>query len=120
MVLLLPPKAFIKSLVKTESLYGTLTLLPAELSANAEITLPSDVNDKLIAAPSFSLSPVAPVAFALVIFIKLILNGEDYIYRKFHYLSLPAKSTKFIIDDLAISLPPSFLYFCTKLIVTIV
>ena len=67
-----------------------LTFFPLELSAKADITLPNEVNDKLIAAPSLSLSPVAPVASAL---------------------SLPAKSTRFINEDFAISFPASFLYF---------
>jgi hypothetical protein len=75
MVLELPPRAFINNFVKVESLYGTLTVLPPpELSARAEITLPSDVNDKLIAAPSFNRSPVAPVALAL----SLKLSNKDY------------------------------------------
>ena len=39
--------------------------LPPEFSASAAITLPRDVSDKLIAAPSLSLSPVAPVDSAL-------------------------------------------------------
>ena len=57
----LPPSAFINSLVSTESRYGTRTFLPPALSARAPITLPSDESDKLIAAPSLSVSPVAPV-----------------------------------------------------------
>ena len=48
--------------------------LPLELSARAAITLPSDVNDKLIAAPSLRRSPVAPVAFARSLFINFFIN----------------------------------------------
>ena len=61
-VLLLPPRAFSKSLVRTESLYGTLTpFLPSLCSAKAWITLPKEDKLRLMAAPSFSRSPVAPV-----------------------------------------------------------
>ena len=64
-VLLFPPRAFFSSLVSTESLNGTLTLLPLELSAKAAIQLPRLLSDKLMAAPSLSRSPVAPVFSAL-------------------------------------------------------
>ena len=63
-----PPSAFINNCVKIESLYGTWIYLPLEFSARAAITLPSDVKDKFIAAPSFSLSPVAPVWSALSLY----------------------------------------------------
>jgi hypothetical protein len=46
------------------------------------MTLPRDVSDKLIAAPSLSLSPVAPVAFAL----SLKYNLVKLIFQKtFNY-----------------------------------
>ena len=64
-VLLFPPRAFFSSLVSTESLNGTLTFFPDDLSARAAIQLPRLLRDWLIAAPSFSLSPVAPVLEAL-------------------------------------------------------
>lgn len=42
-----------------------LTFLPFDLSARADMTLPRDDKDWLIAAPSFNRSPVAPVDSAL-------------------------------------------------------
>ena len=41
-----------------------LVCFPLELSARAEITLPSVERDWLMAAPSFKRSPVAPVLSA--------------------------------------------------------
>lgn len=64
-VLLFPPRAFLSSLVSMESLNGTRTFFPVELSANAAMQFPRLLRDWLIAAPSFSLSPVAPVLAAL-------------------------------------------------------
>lgn len=65
-VLLFPPKAFCSSFVSTESRYGTRTFfLPIDKSARAEMTLPKADKDLLMFAPSFSLSPVAPVLSAL-------------------------------------------------------
>ena len=62
MVLALPPREFCNSIVNTESRYGTRTFLPPpELWANAEMQLPSDERDKLMALPSFNRAPVAPV-----------------------------------------------------------
>ena len=78
-VLELPPKAFCKIRVKAESLYGgnTSFFLPKALSAKVFITFPRTNKLLLILHPSFNLAPVAPVEFAL---------------------SLPAKSTKLILD----------------------
>mmetsp|Transcript_41917 Transcript_41917/g.98287 ORF Transcript_41917/g.98287 Transcript_41917/m.98287 type:complete len:255 (-) Transcript_41917:621-1385(-) len=81
-VLLEPPSAFCRSRVSFESLYGITCPalpLPVDFSANFSITLPSADNDLLIAHPSFSRSPDAPVCPAF---------------------SLPAKSTKLIMDIL--------------------
>lgn len=87
-VLALPPSEFCSSIVSTESLYGTricfLALAGSPLWASAEMTLPSDVSDRLIAAPSLSLSPVAPVESAR---------------------SEPAKSTRLMSDERSVALP---------------
>ncbi len=62
-VLALPPSAFWRSIVSTESRYGTriFFFFGSLFAASAEITLPSEERDWLIALPSFSRSPVAPV-----------------------------------------------------------
>ena len=46
---------------KAPKLHWPLTFLPLDRSANAEMTLPSEDRDWLMAAPSFKRSPVAPV-----------------------------------------------------------
>lgn len=59
----LPPRAVCRIRVNADSRYGTTSFfaLPIALSANVEIHWPSTVKLLLIAQPSFSLSPVAPV-----------------------------------------------------------
>ena len=79
-VLELPPKAFYRIRVKALLRNGTTSLdrLPPALSARIEMHCPSIVKLRLIAAPSLSLSPTAPV------------------YPDF---SEPARSTKFITEN---------------------
>ena len=63
------------------------------------MTLPRLESDWLILAPSFSLSPVAPVASAR---------------------SLPARSTMLMVDRFSISFPAAFFDFCVNLMPTMV
>jgi len=65
-VLALPPSELASSIVSTESRYGTRTggLPGVELAASAEMTLPSEESDRLMALPSFKRAPVAPVESA--------------------------------------------------------
>mmetsp|Transcript_64549 Transcript_64549/g.158892 ORF Transcript_64549/g.158892 Transcript_64549/m.158892 type:complete len:233 (+) Transcript_64549:189-887(+) len=72
----LPPSESVRSRVILESRYGTCLRFPSG-SHKALITLPSTLSDRLMFAPSFSLSPVAPVALAL---------------------SLPARSTRWSFE----------------------
>lgn len=81
MVFVLPPRESWSNLVSFESLYGIWCVLP---STKADITLPSALKDKLILVAYFIPSPVAPVLLAL---------------------SEPAKSTKFNLEALNLSLP---------------
>ena len=62
-VLELPPRAFYRIRVKFESRYGTTAFLsfPIALSAKTLIHVPKTVRLLLIAQPSFSLAPYAPV-----------------------------------------------------------
>jgi len=62
-VLELPPNAFYNILVKLESLYGItdFAALPEDFSANTLIQFPRIVKLRLIAHPSLSRCPVAPV-----------------------------------------------------------
>ena len=61
-----PPKAFFRIIVREESLNGTITFLLgfSDCFARAAITFPSEDRDLFIAAPCFSVSPVAPVLAA--------------------------------------------------------
>ena len=83
----LPPKAFSKILVKAEFLYGTKLFFPSEFYAKTEITWPKVVRLWLMPTASLSLWPVAPVLSCL---------------------SLPAKSTKLIIETFYVFLSPTF------------
>ena len=80
-VFVFPPNESYNNLVNFESLYGICYVFP---STNAEITFPNADNDKLIFVASLSRSPVAYV---------------------FDYLSLPAKSTRFNLPAVILSLP---------------
>ena len=86
MVLELPPSAFYRILVRAESLYGTMDFfsLPIALSAKILIQVPKTVRLLLIAQPSLSLSPVAPVCPAF---------------------SEPAKSTRLMTENFSILRP---------------
>lgn len=116
--------------------------------ARAWIHLPRVVKDKLIAAPSFSRSPLASVfatrslkRFETVSHFQILKHGLYFPVETFkntrsqltvasnfnhNYFQisavsyLPARSTKLMIDDLLMSSPASFLCFCTKVIPTIV
>ena len=89
MVRLLPPSASCSRRVSAELRYGTNTFfLPPAMSASAEMTLPSADSDALMAQPSLSRSPVAPVDSAR---------------------SLPARSTRFMLDVTSLSPCPSTL-----------
>lgn len=86
--------------VRFESLYGTIYpfALPTAFSASTLMQLPNTVRLLLIAQPSFSLTPSAPVCF-------------DF--------SEPAKSTKLITDSFSVFLPAS-LKICLNSIVMMV
>lgn len=81
---MLPPNESYKSLVNFESLYGICTFF---LETKADMTFPNVDKDKLMAFASFNLW-----SFAYV----------------FDYLSEPAKSTKFNLLFLIVSI---FLFF---------
>ena len=86
-VLALPPRLFCSSIVSTESRYGTRPFFlsaGSELAASAEMQLPRHVSDRLMAAPSFSRSPVAPVESAR---------------------SLPARSMRLMTATLSLAVP---------------
>ena len=88
-VLELPPRAFYKILVKLESLYGTTVFFsfPIALSARTLMHVPKTVKLLLMAHPSFSRWPSAPV------------------YPAF---SEPARSTKLITENLSFFRPSSW------------
>ena len=88
MVFELPPSADCRICVSLESRYGTKTFFLGLLacSARAEMTLPRDESDLLIAAPSLRRSPVAPVDSAR---------------------SEPARSTRFMSDATSFVRPSS-------------
>ena len=87
-VLELPPRAFYRIRVKLESRYGTTAFLslPIALSAKTLIHVPKTVRLLLIAQPSLSLAPSAPVCPAF---------------------SEPAKSTRLITENFSVFLPSS-------------
>jgi len=62
-VLEFPPRAFYRIRVKLESRYGTIVFFsfPIALSAKTLIHVPKTVRLLLIAQPSLSLAPSAPV-----------------------------------------------------------
>ena len=76
-VFVLPPRAFCRRKVNLDSLNGGAAFLPSAFLAKADMTLPKIMRLLLMLAPSFNLSPVAPVDCAL---------------------SEPAKSIRFISD----------------------
>ena len=87
MVLALPPSEFCSSMVSAESRYGTrifFLLAGSELNASAEMQLPRQESDWLMAAPSFRRSPVAPVESAR---------------------SLPARSIRLMMATLSFAVP---------------
>ena len=91
MVFALPPSASWRMHVSFDSRYGTSTFFFGLLlfSASAVMTLPSIVSDRLMAAPSLSLSPVAPVDSAR---------------------SDPARSTRFILAFFSECFPGPFAF----------
>ena len=107
-VLLFPPRAFCKSLVRTESLNGTLTFLPSVCSARACITLPRDERLWLMAAPSFRRSPVAPVEST-----RSLKNKPDLLFVIFTFLQCQSLHFRYTSDFKSISVQAFFLvYFC--------
>ena len=65
LVFVFPPRAFYKRNVKADSLKGGAAALPSAFFASADITFPNIMRLLLILAPSFNLSPEAPVDAAL-------------------------------------------------------
>ena len=74
MVFELPPSESWSSLVRLEFRYGMCVLLP---STNADMTLPSVDNDKLMLLASFNRSPAAPVLDCLSDPYKVQINKRN-------------------------------------------
>lgn len=95
-----PPSAFYRIRVKLESRYGTTSFLafPQALSAKTLIHVPKTVRLLLIAQPSLSRSPDAPVWPAF---------------------SEPAKSTRLITENFSVFLPSSVKIYLNSIVITV-
>lgn len=96
----LPPSADWRICVSFESRYGMKIFFLGLLawSASAEMTLPSDESDLLMAAPSLRRSPVAPVDSAR---------------------SEPARSTRFMSDLISFLRPSSLISWHTVMVMIV-